>query len=224
MVKKILIGLVVIVGGFLAYAATRPDTYHVERATKIEAPAPVVFAQLEDFKAWPAWSPWDKLDPAMKKMYDGPPSGVGSSYSWQGNDKVGKGKVTITESQPPTRIGYRLEFMEPFSAVATTSFMLKPEGDKGVGITWAMDGTNNLIGKVFGIFMNMDQSIGGDFEKGLAALKTTSEAEAKKQAEAAAKAQAEAAAAEAAKAKEAAVAAAPEPEPAKKGKGKGKKH
>ncbi len=226
MLKKILIGLVVVVGGFFGFAATRPGTYRVERALKIEAPAAVVFAQLDDMKAWAAWSPWDKLDPQMKKTFDGPAKGVGAGYAWQGNDKVGKGKMAVTDSQAPTQIKYRLEFIEPFAAVATTGFALAPDGDKAVGVTWSMAGTNDLMGKVFGIFMDMDKTIGADFEKGLLGLKDVSETEAAKQvaaAAAAAKAQAEAAAT-AAKAQADAVVAAAAAEAAAvpKGKAKGK--
>jgi hypothetical protein len=213
MFKKILIGLVLIVGGFLVFASTRPDTYRVQRSAKIDAPATVVFSQLEDFKAWGAWSPWDRLDPTMKKSYAGPPKGVGATYSWEGNKKVGKGKMTITDATAPTALTIRLEFMEPFAAVANTVFKVAPQ-DKASEVTWAMEGTNNLIGKAWGVFMNMDKAIGTDFETGLKGLKTASEAEAKKQAAAAAlaaKAESEAAAAAAAKAQ-----AAVEPEPKRK--------
>lgn len=210
MLKKILIGLVLVVGGFVVFAATRPDTYHVERSTKIDAPATVVFQQLDDLTAWAAWSPWDKRDPQMKKTLEGPPKGVGAAYSWQGNKQVGKGKMEITESQPPTQIKFRLEFIEPFAGVAKTGFNLTPDGDKTVAVTWSMDGTNNLMGKVFGIFMNMDETIGGDFEKGLAGLKTVAETknvELTKAAAVAAQARAAAAAAEAVKAQADAAAA-----------------
>jgi hypothetical protein len=219
MLKKILIALVIVVAGFLTFAATRPDTYRVERSAKIDAPATVIFSQLEDFKAWPAWSPWDKRDPAMKKTYEGPATGVGSTYSWEGNKEVGKGRMAIVASEPPSQIRYHLEFIEPFAAVANTAFTLAPEGGKSVAVTWAMDGTNNLMGKVFGIFMNMDTAIGADFEKGLASLKTISEAEAEKQSVAKAQAAAIAAAQAAKVAADAALAAA---EAAPKGKGKAK--
>jgi uncharacterized protein YndB with AHSA1/START domain len=225
MFKKLLLGLVLVIGAFLLYAATRPDTYRVERAAKIDAPIAVVYSQLEDFKAWGNWSPWEKLDPAMKKSYQGPPKGPGAMYSWEGNKKVGKGKMTIKDARPPTFIEYELAFVEPFAAVSTTTFNLTPDGDKATNVTWAMEGKNNLIGKAWGVFMNMDQAIGGDFEKGLAGLETVSESEAKKQAEVAvlaAKAEAEAAAAAAAKAQaeaaaaEAAAAAAAEKKPGKR--------
>jgi uncharacterized protein YndB with AHSA1/START domain len=183
--KKVLLVLGIGIAGLFVVVATRPGTYRVERSQKIEAPADIVFAQLDDFKSWAAWSPWDKLDPAMQKSYEGPAEGVGAGYSWQGNDKVGKGRMTITEASPPNSISYRLEFLEPFASVSTTTFLLKPEGDKSVTATWSMSGNNNLMGKAFGLFMDMDKMIGGDFEKGLATLKTIAEAEAKKRAQAA---------------------------------------
>jgi hypothetical protein len=207
MLKKILIGLVIVVGGFFAFAATRPDTYKVVRTTKVQAPAPVVFEQLDDLKRHAAWSPWEKLDPSMKKTFTGPPKGVGQSYAWEGNKQVGKGAMTITESQPPVQIKYKLEFKEPFASVASTGFGLTPDGDKAVTVTWSMDGQANLMTKVMCIFTPMDKMIGPDFEKGLAQLKVVSEAEAKRQAEAEAKAKADAAAAAAAAAAQAQAAA-----------------
>jgi len=227
MIKKILVGLFIVIGGFFAFAATRPGTYHVERSTKVDAPASLVFAQLDDFKSWAAWSPWEKMDPNMQKTFTGPPEGVGASYSWQGNDKVGKGKMTITGSQPVTGIKYKLEFIEPFAAVAESDFSLVPQGDQAVKVVWAMDGTNDLMGKVFGIFMNMDAAIGADFERGLTSLKAIAEGEAKMQFEQAEAAKARAAAdavakvqAEATAAAVAAEAAATAAADAKKGKRK----
>src|SRR6185369_8731640 len=174
--KKVLLVLVLVVGGFVGFAATRPDSYRVERSQRIQAPAEVVFAQLDDFKAWSGWSPWDKRDPGMKKTHEGPAHGPGASYSWQGNDKVGEGKMTVIQAQPPSAIAYRLELIKPFSSVAGTAFALKPAGDKAVDVTWSMSGDNNLMGKVFGVFMNVDKMVGGDFEAGLANLKAVAEA------------------------------------------------
>src|SRR5947208_11820724 len=99
----------------------------------------------------------------MKRTYDGPARGVGAGYAWRGNDKVGEGRMTITEAAAPTAVSYRLEFIKPFASVASTSFTLRPEGDHAVTATWAMAGNNNLIGKIFGVFMNMDKMIGDDF-------------------------------------------------------------
>jgi len=223
MFKKLLIVLLVVVVGFLAYAATRPDSYHVERTTKIDAPASVVYDQIDDFKAWPAWSPWEKRDPQMKKTYEGPPRGVGASYAWQGNDKVGEGKMTVVAAQPPAELKLRLEFIKPFASVAETTFQITPAGDTASSVVWAMDGKNNLMGKVFCIFMNMDKMIGGDFELGLSNLRATAEAEAaKKKAddEAAAKAKADAEAATAAEAAKAKAAADTAAAAASKAKGK----
>jgi hypothetical protein len=230
MFKRILIVVVVIIAGFVAFAATRPGSYRVERSIKIDAPAPVVFAQLEDLKAWSAWSPWEGKDPLMKKTFEGPAKGVGAGYMWQGNDKVGEGRMTITDSRPPSDLKLRLEFIKPFAAVATTELTVQPESATTSNVTWAMEGTNNLIAKIVGLVMNMDTMIGNDFEKGLAALRQVAETEARKQeaAAAAAKAAADAAAAaaaEKAKADEVAAAAAAAAEAAKEAeaKKKGKK-
>ena len=180
--KTVLLVLVIGIGGFLAFAATRPDNYRVERSQRIDAPADVIYAQLDNFKAWGAWSPWEKRDPAMKKTFDGPPSGVGAGYAWEGNKEVGQGRMTITGSKPPrggsaeaAELTIRLEFIKPFESVATSGFVVKPEGDKAATATWSREGKNNLTGKAFSVFMNMDKMIGGDFEKGLASLKTVAE-------------------------------------------------
>jgi hypothetical protein len=180
MLKKILLGLIVVVVAFLAFAATRPDRYHVERSASIAAPPAVVFAELEDLRRWSAWSPWDKIDPNMKKEYSGPERGVGASYSWQGNKDVGKGQMTIVTAEPPTKVAYKLEFIEPFASVADTSFTVAPAGADGSEVTWSIDGHNDFMGKVFSVFMDMDKMLGADFEKGLAQLKPIAEAEAKK--------------------------------------------
>jgi hypothetical protein len=234
MIKRILVVVLVAISGFVAFAATRPGTYRVERSARIEAKAAVVFAQLDDFKAWSAWSPWEGKDPRMKKTFEGPPRGVGAGYAWQGNDKVGEGKMSVIDSRPPVDLRLRLEFIKPFPAVASTEFVLQPETANATNVTWAMEGTNNLVAKMFGLLMNMDTMIGNDFTAGLTSLKRVSETEARRreaeaaaaEAEVAAKAEAAAAAAaEKAKAEAAALAAAEEEKEAEaKKKGKKKKH
>lgn len=193
MLKKILIVIVLAVVGLLGYAATRPDSYRVERSTTIAAPPAVVFSHLEDFRLWTAWSPWEKLDPQMKRTYEGPEKGVGAAYAWEGNKDVGKGKMTITEAQPPASVSYKLEFIEPFASQAQTTFRLAPQGN-ATSVTWEMAGNSNYMMKLFGIFMNMDKAIGGDFERGLTNLKLVAEDAAKKEPAAAAEPSADAAA------------------------------
>jgi hypothetical protein len=167
----VLIGIGALVAILLVVVATRPDTYHVERSTKIAAPADAIFAEVNDFQAFPAWSPWQKRDPAIKTTISTPSAGVGATYAWEGNKQVGKGKMTLTESQAPTHTKERLEFLEPFPSVADTGFNIKPEGDSASTITWYMDGKANFMGKAMSLVMNMDQMIGKDFEEGLANLK-----------------------------------------------------
>jgi hypothetical protein len=176
MIKKVLITLAVLVAAFAVVVATRPDKYHVERSTKIAAPADLIFAEVNDFQTFSAWSPWAKRDPAMTTTISTPSSGVGASYAWQGNKQVGKGKMTFTESTAPTHTRERLEFLEPFASVADVAFDIKPEGGSASSVTWSMDGKANFIGKAFGLFMSMDKAVGKDFEEGLGNLKRIVEA------------------------------------------------
>lgn len=173
--KRILLVLAAAIVLFLGYAATRPDTFHVERSASIAAPAAAIYAHVVDFRRWQAWSPWEKLDPAMKRELGGPETGVGATYAWEGNSDVGKGKMTITAAEPPSKLAVRLEFLEPFASTSVATFALAPEGE-GTRVTWSMDGDQNFLAKVMCIFMDMDKLIGGDFEKGLASLKQVSEA------------------------------------------------
>jgi hypothetical protein len=145
----------------------------------ISAPAPVVFAQVNDLHRWENWSPWAKLDPNMKVAHEGPPAGKGAVYSWAGNSKVGEGRMTIIESRPNELVRINLEFIKPFAATNITEFTFKPEGN-GTAVSWSMSGENNFLSKAVCLFMNMDKMVGGDFEKGLAALKSVSEAAARK--------------------------------------------
>lgn len=174
MAKKILIAFAAVLVVLVAYIATRPDTYRVERSTKIAAPPDVVFGLVNDFHRWDSWSPWGKLDPAMKKTFGGAPSGVGATYAWAGDKKVGEGNMRITESRPPEKIGIRLEFTKPWAAVNPVEFTFKPDG-AGTRVSWAMSGTNNFMLKAMSVLGDMDAMIGKDFDKGLLALKAESE-------------------------------------------------
>jgi len=216
MFKKLLIGLVVVLAVLAGVISTRPDTFSVERSAMVQAAPEFAFAQVNDFHGWGAWSPWDKMDPSMKRTYEGAASGVGAMYSWVGNDKVGEGRMTIEESKQNELVRIKLDFIKPFASTSTTTFTFKPAAE-GTQVTWRMEGKNNFVSKAFSMFMNMDKMVGGDFERGLASMKTASEtaaAVAKKAAEekaVAEKAAAEKAAAEAAAAAQAANPAAGQP-------------
>jgi uncharacterized protein YndB with AHSA1/START domain len=183
MFKKILLGLLIVVVVLVAVIATRPGTFRMERSTSVAAPPDVVYAQVADFHRWSAWSPWDKLDPGMKRKFEGPPSGVGASYSWEGNDKVGEGRMTITDAKPNEQVVIKLEFIKPWPATNTATFTMSPSG-ANTNVSWAMSGDLNFMAKAFSLFKDMEQMIGPDFEKGLAGIKEQAEAEAKKRAEA----------------------------------------
>jgi uncharacterized protein YndB with AHSA1/START domain len=175
MITKILLGLVVLVVVLAIVVALQPSDFRVTRTATIAAPAPVVFAQVNDFHKWSAWNPWGKLDPSMKQTYEGAPAGAGAVYTWAGNNEVGEGRMTIAESRPSELIRIRMEFLKPFAATSTAEFTFKPEGDRTV-VTWSMLGRNNFMAKAIHMVMNMDRMIGGMFEKGLASMKSVAEA------------------------------------------------
>jgi hypothetical protein len=171
MLKKILIGIAAIILIFVVVVALQPSDFHIARTTTIAAPADAVFDQVSDFHKWVAWSPYEKIDPALKRTYSGNPSGVGAIYEWVGNKDVGEGRATITESRPNELVRIQLEFLKPFAATNIAEFNLAPSGDQ-TSITWSMTGTNNFMFKAVGLFMNMDKMVGGQFEQGLAQLKS----------------------------------------------------
>lgn len=175
MLKLILIALAVIVVVLVAVVALQPAEFRVERSATMSAPAPVVFAQVNELHKWEALNPWQKIDPAMKLTFAGPPAGNGASYSWAGNNEVGEGRLTITESRPSDLVRIKLEFMKPFAATNTAEFTFKPEGDR-TAVTWSMEGKNNFMAKAINLCMNMDKMVGGQFEKGLADMKKMVEA------------------------------------------------
>jgi uncharacterized protein YndB with AHSA1/START domain len=169
MLLTVAVVLLVVLAALATFIATRPGEFRISRSRTLAAPPEVVHAYVNDFNKWPEWSPWEKLDPTMKKQISGPPTGPGSSYHWAGNNKVGEGRMTILDSRPPESVTLRLEFMRPWKAVNTTQFDFARSGP-GTSVTWAMTGTHNFMAKAFGMFMNMDKLVGTDFEKGLASL------------------------------------------------------
>jgi uncharacterized protein YndB with AHSA1/START domain len=174
MLIKALVALAAIVIVFVAVVAMQPSEFRVARSANIAAPVPVVFAQVNDFRKCPAWLPYDKLDPAMKKTYEGPPAGSGASYAWAGNDQAGVGRATITESRPNELVRIKLEFEKPFAGTAFAAFTFKPEGDRTT-VEWSLAGQNNFLAKAVHLVMNMDRMVGGQFDEGLAQLKSVAE-------------------------------------------------
>jgi uncharacterized protein YndB with AHSA1/START domain len=150
------------------------DTYTVERSTTIDAPPERVYPHVANFHRWHDWSPWEGLDPDLRRTYSGPEAGPGATYAWAGNRKAGEGRMEITEATEPTRVSIDLRFLKPFKAQNETAFVIRPEG-AGSRVTWTMTGRKTLATKILGIFRSMDAMVGPDFEKGLASLKSTVE-------------------------------------------------
>ena len=174
MLMNILIVAGVALVALLGFAATRPDSFRIERTATIKAPALKIFGFLNDFHEWTAWSPWEKLDPALRRTYTGAASGKGAAYAWEGNKKVGAGRMEITDSSPPSRLAIKLDFLRPFEAHNAIEFTLE-QAAGFTHISWAMVGANNFMSKLMSLVMNMDKMVGKDFETGLANLKDLAE-------------------------------------------------
>lgn len=174
MFKKILLALLVIIAAILVYATTKPSTFRVERSISINAAPEKVMPLIDNFHNWDRWSPWAHIDPNMKVTYSGAPSGKGAVYTWEGNSKVGAGRMEIVDEQVPTYVNMELDFYKPMKGNDRSEFQLAPEGS-GTKVTWIMSGPMTYVSKVMCVFMSMDKMIGTDFEKGLAKLKTEAE-------------------------------------------------
>jgi len=170
----ILLALAFVALIFIIVITGRPGEFTVSRSTKISAPPEKVFPHVNDLHQWEAWSPWAKLDPTAKNTFSGAAAGTGAAMAWDGNRKVGAGKMTITDSRPGELVRFRLDFAKPMQATNTAEFRFRTE-DRQTVVTWNMAGKNNFMGKIFGLFMDCDKMIGAQFETGLASLKSLSE-------------------------------------------------
>lgn len=159
----------------LVLALRQPRAFSVSRSALIDAPAGHIYPLIVDFHRWPAWSPWEHIDPAMKRTYEGPDAGKGAIYAWEGNRQVGAGRMEITDAVAPERVIIDLHFFKPVEGVNVTEFALEPRGN-ATQVTWTMRGPNRFVSKLMGVFVNMDQMVGSMFEAGLGKLKLQAEA------------------------------------------------
>ena len=178
-IPLILLGIVAVFLTLVVFVALRPSEFKVSRSIRIDAPPQLAFEQVNDLRRWEAWSPWAKLDPDAEWTYEGPPAGAGATVEWSGNRNIGKGRMTIVESHPSELVKFRLDFLKPFDSTCFAQFTFKLEGDQTV-VTWSMEGKNNFVAKAMGLFMNCEKMVGGQFEKGLAQLKSLAEEAARK--------------------------------------------
>ncbi len=178
MIKKILAVIAVIaiiIAAFAVYVALQPTEFRIERTATIAAAPADVFAQVNDFHKWEAWSPWAKLDPQAKVTFEGAPAGQGAVFTWSGNSDVGEGRMTLAESRPNEVVRIDVAFVKPFEGGNISEFAFKPDGQQ-TAVTWTMSGRNGFIAKAMCLFVDMDKMLGGAMEKGLTQMKSVAEA------------------------------------------------
>ncbi len=171
---QVVVALAVVVALLVAWVATRPATFSLSRSVSVAAPAAAVYAHVADLHRWTAWSPWEGLDASLSRSYSGSAAGVGAAYEWQGNAKVGAGRMTIVDAREPAFVEIRLEFIRPWRATNRTTFSLRDVGGE-TEVTWSMSGANTTMGKLMSLAVSMDRMVGGDFERGLAKLAAVAE-------------------------------------------------
>ena len=177
MLKIALIALAVIaVGiiGVLAVAAARPDVFVVQRSASIKAPPEKIFPFINDFHQWGIWSPFEKMDPDMKRSYGPITAGQGATYGWDGNSNIGSGSMEIVDAPASRKVTIKLDFTRPFEAHNIAEFTLQPAGE-ATNVTWSMRGPVPFFGKIIHVFMDMDKMVGGQFAEGLGKLKAAAE-------------------------------------------------
>jgi len=170
-IVRTLISLAIILVVLLIIASTKPDNFRVERTLNVKASPESIAVLINDFHKWGSWSPYEKVDPSMKRTYSGADYGKGAIYEWDGNGKAGAGRMEIIETAP-MKIAIKLDFLKPFEGHNTAEFILEPKSDSSTNVTWAIYGPNHFAGKFMGIFFNMDKMIGKDFETGLSNIRS----------------------------------------------------
>ena len=174
MIRMIGVVVTIALAALLGLAAMQPDVFRVQRSTTIHAPAAKVFPLIDDFRRWTAWSPFEAMDPTIRRTYGATTAGRAATYAWEGDGKAGAGRMTIVDSTPPSRVGIALEFEEPLANRAAATFTLLPQGDSTI-VTWTMESRMPFVGKVMHVFFDAEGLVGDDFARGLAALKAVAE-------------------------------------------------
>lgn len=174
MLKTIAIIIAILIAAILGFAATRPDSFRIERSTSINAPPEKIFPLINDFHQWEAWSPWEKIDPQVERIYSGAANGKGAVYEWRGNKDVGHGRMEIIESSPPSKLALKIDFITPFEAHNSVDFTLVAQGATTT-VTQAMYGPSPYISRLMGLFFSMEKMVGQKYEEGLSSLKAIAE-------------------------------------------------
>lgn len=164
----IVIGILVVIVILLGLFA--PKTYQVERSIKIKASKEIVYEQISLLSNFQNWSPWQDLDSNMVTTFEGTDGASGAKSHWEGNDEVGKGTMELKSLTPNEKVETIIYFLEPMEATCESNYIISESADS-LNITWSFTGHNSFPWNIMGLFMNMDNMLGKDFEKGLNKLK-----------------------------------------------------
>ena len=153
-------------------AMIAPKTYEVSRSTSISRPISEVFDYVRSLKKQDEWGPWAKKDPNMTKEFAGTDGEVGAISSWKGNKEVGEGEQEITGMKQNEVVETQLRFLKPWKSESDAYIKVDDESNGSTKVTWGFSGKNKFPVSIMMLFMNMDKSVGKDFEQGLSDLKS----------------------------------------------------
>ena len=170
--KKLFYWLLFIIALVLIISLFLPTQFQVERSAMISQPKTRVFEYLKLLKNQEIYSVWWKADPGMKKSYTGTDGQPGFISSWNSKNKdVGSGQQKIIAIQDGQRIDTELKFFEPFEAT-NQAFLSTAEVDQNnTRVSWGISGNMPYPTNFMSIFINMEETLGNDLEKGLKNLK-----------------------------------------------------
>jgi uncharacterized protein YndB with AHSA1/START domain len=174
MVFKIVLSVAVVIVAILVFAATKPNSFRVQRSITIHASQEKVFSFINDLHAWDAWSGDNGGDQTVQKSYSGPVSGTAAMAEWHGSGRTGSARMTITESVPPAKVSVMVDWIKPFKAHNLNEFTIHDRGGEAE-VTWSIQASNLYAMRLIGVFVDMQSEFAKHMDSGLKNLKSAAE-------------------------------------------------
>jgi len=174
MFLKIALFVLVVIVTLLVIAATKPNSFQVDRSITIHASPERVFSLIDDLHSWEAWSGDNEGDGRAQKIFSGPASGTGAMAEWHGSGRTGAAKMIITESVVPSKVSVKVDWIKPFEAHNLNEFTIHAQGSE-TKVVWNIQASNLYAMKVNGIFVKIESAFGKHMESGLNNLKRVAE-------------------------------------------------
>ena len=169
---EILISTAIVAALFVIVALFLPSSRTITEKIETNRRQAIVFDTLNSFSRFKDWNALTMRDPAAKLELSGPQSGVGARIDYASEARaLGEGSWEIVESDPDSRVLYRLENPDRGDN-KRMEFTLTPTGRGGRNIEitqrYDVDYGWNLLGRYAGMYVR--GHVGEDMKMGLAKL------------------------------------------------------